>query len=56
LVAQGRSIERSGRFVRVWRGVDGLGQRVQPGLYLYQIEVEADVGTRRRMGVVSVVY
>lgn len=56
LVAQGRSIERSGRFVRVWRGVDGLGQRVPPGLYLYQIEVEADVGTRRRMGVVSVVY
>lgn len=55
-VAQGRSIEYNGRFVRVWRGQDGSGQRVQPGLYLYQIAVEADVGTLRHQGVVSVVY
>lgn len=56
LVAQGRSSQRSGRFVRVWRGVDGSGQRVPPGLYVYQVEIEADGGTARQSGAVRVVY
>ncbi len=56
LVAQGRSLEHSGRFVRVWRGEDGSGRRVLPGIYLYQVEVEADVGTTRRLGSVRVTY
>ena len=56
LVAQGRSRQRSGRFVRVWHGVDGSGQRVPPGLYIYQVEIEADGGTARQFGTVRVVY
>ncbi|MEE2628594.1 MAG: hypothetical protein VX670_08910, partial [Candidatus Latescibacterota bacterium] len=56
LVAQGRSRQRSGRFVRVWRGADGSGQRVPPGLYIYQVEIEADGGTARQSGAVRVVY
>jgi len=56
LVAQGKSRQRSGRFVRVWRGVCGRGQRVPPGFYVYQIQVEADGGTSRQFGTVRVVY
>ena len=36
---------------RVWDGFT-----VPPGVYLYQVEVEADAGTSRRQGVVSVAY
>ena len=56
LVAQGSSRQRSGRFVRVWRGADGSGQRVPPGLYIYQVEIEADGGTARQSSAVRVVY
>ena len=56
LVAEGSISQRSGRFVRVWRGVDGSGQRVPTGLYIYQVEIEADEGTARQSGAVRVVY
>jgi hypothetical protein len=56
LIAQGRSAELNGRFVRLWRGLDASGNRVEPGLYLYQIKVEADAKTVSRQGIVNVVY
>ncbi len=56
LLAQGRSLDQNGRFVRLWRGTDAGGNRVAPGLYLYRIEVEADAGTLSRQGIVNVVY
>ena len=48
--------DQSGRFARVWDGRDQDGFTVGQGLYLYQVEVEADVGTFQRQGVVSVAY
>jgi len=48
--------DQSGRFARVWDGRDQDGFTVPPGVYLYQVEVEADAGTSRRQGVVSVAY
>lgn len=48
--------DQSGRFARVWDGRDDYGALVRPGLYLYQIQVAADIGTARRTGVVNVVY
>lgn len=56
LVAQGQSREQNGRFARIWRGVDASGRRVAPGLYLYQIKVEADIGEVNRLGVINVAY
>ena len=41
---------------RVWDGRDQAGFTVPPGVYLYQVEVEADASTSRRQGVVSVAY
>ena len=55
-MAQGKEQSAQRRFVRVWRGVDGSGQRVPPGLYVYQVEIEADGGTARQSGAVRVVY
>jgi hypothetical protein len=48
--------DQSGRFARVWDGRDRDGFTVPPGLYLYQVEVEADADTFQRQGVVSVAY
>jgi hypothetical protein len=56
LIARGVSEDRHGRFVRLWRGVGPGGGRVAPGLYIYRIKVEADVGKASRQGVVQVVY
>jgi hypothetical protein len=47
---------RSGSFVRIWDGRDEWGQRMPPGLYLYQVEVEADAGRVGRQGSVSITY
>ena len=35
---------------------DASGHKVPPGLYLFSLEVEADVGSVFRQGVVNVVY
>jgi len=48
--------DQSGRFVRIWDGRDQGGFSVESGLYLYQIQVDADAGTFQQQGVVSVVY
>jgi len=40
----------------VWDGTDDSGERVAPGIYLYQISLDADNGTEELLGTVSVVY
>ena len=40
----------------VWDGLDEGGRKVAPGIYLYQISVEADTGKEAEMGTISVVY
>jgi len=39
-----------------WDGRDENREMVGPGLYVYEVRVEADEGTERRRGVVGVVY
>jgi hypothetical protein len=56
LLRQGAGREQSGGFARLWDGRDEYGGLVPPGLYLYQLEVQADEGTERRQGVVGVGY
>ncbi|MFT5088709.1 MAG: hypothetical protein ACI906_002154 [Candidatus Latescibacterota bacterium] len=56
LVAQGLSQDRNGRFARLWRGTDANDHRVEPGLYLYRIKVEADAKTVSQQGIVNVAY
>ena len=46
----------SGRFVRLWDGRDEQGMLVEPGLYFYRVQVEADAGTVTRQGAVGVAY
>ena len=48
--------DQTGRFARVWDGRDDYGALVGPGLYLYQVQVVADIGTTRRAGVVNLAY
>ena len=48
--------DQSGRFARIWDGRDQAGFTVEPGLYLYQIQVDTDAGTFQRQGAVSVAY
>ena len=48
--------DASGRFVRIWDGRDRQGKRVLPGLYLYEVRVQADAGVVGRQGGVNVVY
>lgn len=56
LLVEGVSEDQHGRFIRLWRGNDAQGKRVGPGLYIYRIKVEADVGIASRQGVVLVAY
>jgi hypothetical protein len=46
----------SGRRLRAWDGLDARGDRVPPGLYLVQLEVFTDSGTKRSHRVLAVVY
>ncbi len=48
--------DQSGRFARIWDGRDQAGFTVEPGIYLYQVQVEADAGIFRRQGLVSIAY
>ena len=48
--------DQSGRFARIWNGIARDGNTVPQGVYIYQIEVEADAGTFYRQGLVNVVY
>jgi hypothetical protein len=55
-IRRGLSSDSAGRFARLWDGTDASGHKVPPGLYLFSLEVEADVGSVFRQGVVNVVY
>ena len=46
----------NGSFVLEWDGTDDQGLLVPPGLYLYELRVQADEGSERRWGSVGVVY
>ncbi len=48
--------DQSGRFAQVWDGRDDWGRLVAPGMYLYHLQVAADVGTTRYSGIVNVAY
>ena len=48
--------ESNGQYAHSWDGLNNSGQRVPPGLYLYEVQVGADAQTERRQGVVGVVY
>lgn len=46
----------NGKYTQIWDGRDDQGRVVPPGIYLYQIEVNAEAGVERRQGVVQVAY
>ena len=46
----------NGSYALEWDGTDDRGLLVPPGLYLYELRVEADEGLERRWGSVGVVY
>lgn len=54
-ISAGFSEAEHGQFVRIWTGVDSNGHVVAPGLYLYRVRVQADVGVTVAYGIVSVV-
>ena len=59
----GRSVRRlysgresSGHYLRPWDGRGDDGSVVAPGLYLFQVRLDADRGTTRDSGFIAVVY
>ena len=48
--------DASGRFTRVWDGLDENGNRVPVGVYYFRIQVETDAVTATTGGVVGVAY
>ena len=46
----------NGSYAVEWDGTDDRGLLVLPGLYLYELQVEADEGAERHWGSVGVVY
>ena len=46
----------SGSYELWWDGRDEAGETVPPGLYLYELRVEADSGPERRIGTLGVAY
>jgi flagellar hook assembly protein FlgD len=46
---------RSGQFRQEWDGNDANGQRVSPGIYLYELLLDVEK-SERKMGFVSVAY
>ena len=49
-------MDGNGSYALEWDGTDDRGLLVPPGLYLYELRVEADEGSERRWGSVGVVY
>ena len=48
--------ESSGHYLRPWDGRGDDGSVVAPGLYLFQVRLDADRGTTRNSGLIAVVY
>ena len=49
-------MDGNGSYALEWDGTDDRGLLVPPGLYLYELRVEADEGAERRWGSVGVAY
>jgi len=49
-------VERDGVHLHRWDGRDGDGRLVPPGIYLYRIELDAEVGRQSVAGIVHVAY
>ena len=49
-------MDGNGSYALEWDGTDDRGLLVPPGLYLYELRVEADEGSERRWGSVGVAY
>ncbi len=47
---------QSGRHLLAWDGRDEGGQLLPPGIYVVQLEVETDSGTKRRSSTVAIAY
>ncbi|NKB69123.1 MAG: hypothetical protein GKR89_18800 [Candidatus Latescibacteria bacterium] len=46
----------SGSFALSWQGLDDQGALVRPGIYVYQVELEVDGGSKVSSGAISVAY
>jgi len=40
----------------IWDGMDNRGKRVSPGLYVYTLQVDTDLTSRKQLDTVSVAY
>ena len=49
-------LDSSGRYQKVWDGTDDNRQKMEPGIYLVHLEIEADSGTEGRTAIVSLAY
>lgn len=52
----GNELTRSGSFGIAWDGRDEGGVLVSPGIYMYQVELDVDGGSKMATGIVSVAY
>ena len=49
-------LDPSRRYQRAWDGTDESGAKVLPGIYLVQVEVDADSGSEGKTKIVPIVY
>lgn len=49
-------LDSSGRYQKVWDGTDDNRQKMEPGIYLVHLEIEADSGTEGKTAIVSLAY
>jgi hypothetical protein len=48
--------QRAGRIEVDWDGLDGAGQRLPPGLYLYRLSVDSDAASGQHSGLLALTY
>ena len=49
-------LDSSGRYQKVWDGTDDGRQKMEPGIYLVHLAIEADSGTEGKTVIVSLAY
>lgn len=49
-------LDPSRRYQRAWDGTDESGAKVQPGIYLVRVEIDADSGSESKTKIVPIVY
>lgn len=52
----GNDLTGSGSFEMAWDGRDDSGVIVSPGIYMYQVELDVDGGSKMATGIISVAY